>query len=114
MSMVLIIQGWFYILTGLWPIVHMPSFEKVSGPKTDKWLVRTVSLMILSSGLIFVLFHESRAALFLAIMNAFFLMSIDLYYVWKRIIWKSYLVDAVIEAGFIVIYLVIETGKTGL
>lgn len=114
MSIILIIQGWFYILTGLWPLLHMPSFEKVAGPKTDKWLVRTVSLMILSSGIIFVLFSHSEAALMLAILNAFFLMCIDLYYVWKKVIWRSYLLDALIEAIFILIYLGIKIGKTGL
>ena len=28
--------------TGVWPLVHRDSFEAITGPKTDFWLVRTV------------------------------------------------------------------------
>jgi hypothetical protein len=28
-------HGGFYLLTGVWPLVHMPSFLAVTGPKTD-------------------------------------------------------------------------------
>lgn len=106
MSLVLNIQGWFYILTGLWPLIHMSSFEKVSGPKHDKWLVRCVSLMILCSGVIFIRYPENEVALMLAMLNAVSLMIVDVYYVMRRIIWKTYLIDAVIEAGFIIFYVV--------
>lgn len=39
-------QGVYYLLTGLWAILHRPSFEIFTGPKTDYWLVVTVSLQI--------------------------------------------------------------------
>jgi hypothetical protein len=29
----------------VWPLVHLPSFERVTGPKTDRWLVRTVGAL---------------------------------------------------------------------
>lgn len=35
-----LVQGVFYVTTGLWPIVHLRSFEAVTGPKADRWLVR--------------------------------------------------------------------------
>ena len=35
-------HGLFNVVTGLWPVVHMPSFQAGSGPKVDRWLVRTV------------------------------------------------------------------------
>src|SRR3954471_23459928 len=34
-------QGMYFAATGIWPLVHMRSFEAVTGPKVDKWLVRT-------------------------------------------------------------------------
>ncbi|MFP5384908.1 MAG: hypothetical protein ACLGHN_02430 [Bacteriovoracia bacterium] len=104
MALTLTLQGWFYLITGLWPLIHMKSFEKVSGEKIDKWLVRTVSLMIVSSGVIFVTYNTSKEAVTLAIMNATALMMIDLIYVTKKVISKVYLIDAVIEVGFIVAY----------
>ena len=36
-----LVQGSYYLLTGLWPVVHLRSFEAVTGPKVDKWLVKT-------------------------------------------------------------------------
>ena len=33
-------QGALYVVTGVWPLLHMASFEAVTGPKTDDWLVR--------------------------------------------------------------------------
>jgi hypothetical protein len=105
MNLILTIQGWYFLLTGLWPMFHMKSFEYISGYKTDKWLVRTVALMITCSGIIFLKFSDNKAALFLAIINAVSLAAIDIYYVWKRIIRKVYLLDALIEVGFITAYI---------
>jgi hypothetical protein len=45
-----LVQGGYYLLTGLWPLVHMDSFERVSGRKTDRWLVRTVGALAVAIG----------------------------------------------------------------
>src|SRR4051812_31621926 len=42
---VLSFQGIYYLLTGVWPLVGMATFEFVSGTKTDKWLVNTVGVL---------------------------------------------------------------------
>ena len=47
---VAIAQGSYWILTGLWPVVHLASFEWVTGPKTDDWLVRTIGALIAAVG----------------------------------------------------------------
>ena len=36
----------FYIVTGVWPIVSMRSFEAITGPKVDRWLVKTVGALV--------------------------------------------------------------------
>jgi hypothetical protein len=38
-------QAGYYFLTGVWPLLHMRSFEAVTGPKADDWLVRMVGLL---------------------------------------------------------------------
>ena len=38
-------QGLYYILTGVWPLVSLRTFELVTGPKTDDWLVQTVGVL---------------------------------------------------------------------
>jgi len=50
MSPVLALQGGFYVITGLWPLIHMPSFVRVTGPKMDVWLVRTVGALAAAIG----------------------------------------------------------------
>ncbi|MFH5804425.1 hypothetical protein ACG2DA_10255, partial [Alienimonas sp. DA493] len=43
-------QGLYYVATGVWPLVHIRSFEFVTGPKTDDWLVQTVGALVLAIG----------------------------------------------------------------
>ena len=47
---VLTVQASYYVLTGLWPLLHFASFELVTGPKTDDWLVRMVALLVVLIG----------------------------------------------------------------
>ena len=43
-------QAVVWLGTGFWPLRHMRSFQAVTGPKVDGWLVRTVSLLIVVIG----------------------------------------------------------------
>jgi hypothetical protein len=36
---VALVQGAFYVATGVWALVDLDSFMAVTGPKTDLWLV---------------------------------------------------------------------------
>ena len=47
---VALVQGLYYLVTGIWPLVSMRTFEAVTGPKTDDWLVRTVGLLAATIG----------------------------------------------------------------
>lgn len=40
----------YYVCTGLWSILHRRSFEAVSGPKREYWLVRTVGALATAVG----------------------------------------------------------------
>lgn len=40
----------FYLGTGLWPLVDRASFERVTGRKTDFWLVQTVGVTVAAVG----------------------------------------------------------------
>lgn len=44
------IHAGYLIATGLWSLLHRPSFEAVTGRKTDYWLVRTVGGLALACG----------------------------------------------------------------
>lgn len=40
----------YLIASGVWPLVHRRSFEAVTGPKRDFWLVRTVGGLAAACG----------------------------------------------------------------
>jgi hypothetical protein len=40
-------QGLYTLVTALWGLVDIDSFMAVTGPKTDIWLVKTVSVLLL-------------------------------------------------------------------
>src|SRR5436853_7459331 len=44
------IQGVFYVLTGVWPLLDIGSFQAVTGPKVELWLVRTVGMLVIVIG----------------------------------------------------------------
>jgi hypothetical protein len=91
-------QGIYWGLTGLWPLVHMPSFIWVTGPKDDLWLVRTVGVLILVIGAVLAQAGLARRVtpeiIWLGVGGAAGLMFIDVYYVWQDVIWPIYLLDA--------------------
>jgi len=47
-------QGAYYLIGGMWPLLHMQSFEAVTGPKDDSWLVRSVAGILVVVGAILV------------------------------------------------------------
>ena len=98
-------QGTYFGATGIWPILHMRSFEAVTGPKADRWLVKTVGLCVLCIGGA-LLSAASRDRVTpeirgLAVASAAALGAIDVYYSARRRISPIYLVDAVAEAVLI-------------
>lgn len=94
-------QGAYFLTTGIWPLVHMQSFEAVTGPKTDKWLVKTVGLCIASiGGALLCAAARDRVTpeiRNLAITSALSLAGIDIWYSLTGRISKVYLADAVPE-----------------
>jgi len=94
-------QGIFYVGTGLWPVVHLRSFEAVTGPKVDKWLVRTMGGLIAAVGVSLIVGAlerpPSRALRVLGIASALALGAADVVYAARRRISKVYLGDAAAE-----------------
>jgi hypothetical protein len=46
-----LLQGGYYLALGLWPVVSADSFQLVTGPRTDLWLLRTIGLVIAVIGI---------------------------------------------------------------
>lgn len=100
-------QGIYYLLTGLWPLVSMRTFELITGPKVDRWLVRMVGLLAATIGL--ALFRAARARRItpeiglLAAGSALSFWIIDVVYVALGRISPVYLLDAAVELLLIVL-----------
>jgi len=96
-------QGLYYIITGIWPIVHMPSFLAVTGPKDDLWLVTTVGMLIFIIGIGLIVAGLKRQVTFplglIAAGAALGLFLVDVIYVWSGVISAIYLLDAILEIG---------------
>lgn len=96
-------QGVFYALTGIWSLVDIHSFEKVTGPKTDRWLVKTVGTVVTAIGgtLMFAAKRKniSPEISLLGVSSALGLAAIDVIYVSKKRISPIYLLDALAEVA---------------
>jgi hypothetical protein len=100
-----LIQGGYFALTGVWPLIDMKTFQAVTGPKVDGWLVQTVGALIgvvggtlISAGLKGRVTPEIRG---LAVGSAAALALVDIVFVGRRRIPPVYLLDAAAEAALI-------------
>jgi hypothetical protein len=94
----------YIFITALWPLIDIDSFMKVTGPKTDIWLVKTVGALLTPVSvcmLSFLWVRGSRAPLVIlgAGISAAFII-VDLVYSLQGIISPIYLADAFIELLF--------------
>lgn len=93
-------EGIYFLLTGVWPLLHLESFLEVTGPKRDLWLVQTVGALVGVMGLTMLLGAWRRAsaeAVFLAVAAAATLATIDVVFVLRRVIAPIYLLDALAQ-----------------
>ena len=111
--LVVAVQGVYYAATGIWPLLSMSSFEAVSGPKTDDWLVRTVAVLVLVIGLVLLSAAVYRnvgvPVRILAIGSAAGLAFIDFFYAMRGVIWPVYMLDGIGEVGLIVLWAIALT-----
>jgi hypothetical protein len=103
-------QGAFYVATGAWSILSRATFERVTGPKTDYWLVRMVGLLavVIGATLLAAVREPTLPSpvWVLAIGSAAAFTAIDVHYAARKRISRVYLLDATAEtlivAGLIV------------
>lgn len=105
-------QGAYFIATGIWPILHRKSFEAVTGPKVDRWLVKTFGALVGSVGGALVVgaveSPRSKTLRALGIGSAAALALAEIIYVGKGRIARIYLADALLEVAIIIGWLLEE------
>ncbi len=105
-----LIQGVYYVLTGVWPLVSIDTFQMVTGPKTDLWLVQTVGALIavIAAVLLAAVWRRRATAevILLALASAMALIGVDVVFVVRQVIDPIYLLDAAVEALLVVMWIV--------
>jgi hypothetical protein len=101
------VQAAFYLATGVWPLVHRRTFERITGPKTDFWLAQTVGVTVAAVGLGLAQALSRRRPLpaelrTVAVATAAGLAAVDVVFVGRRRISPVYLLDAAAESMLIV------------
>lgn len=101
---VFLMQGIYFVVTGIWPLLNMASFITATGPKQDTWLVEMVGLLSASIGLTYIVAslrkHPLPILLGYTVSVSFLIM--DIVYVARDEMSRIYLLDAAIQAAFII------------
>ncbi|MBV8489702.1 MAG: hypothetical protein JO199_04155 [Candidatus Eremiobacteraeota bacterium] len=94
-------QAAYYVATGVWPLLSMASFETVTGKKRDRWLVRTVGVLVTCIGVSIGAGTRDGDApdstVLLAVSTALGLACVESVYVARRTISPIYAADALLE-----------------
>jgi hypothetical protein len=104
------LQGLFYAVIGIWPILHMDGFLAVTGPKSDLWLVQMFGALLAGVGCVILLSTtDDRLGLTskrLGLVVAVVLAGADVLFAAQGRIAPIYLADAAIQLSFVVAWLV--------
>ena len=116
--LLLSVQGWYTLLTALWGILDIDSFMAVTGPKTDIWLVKTVSVVLAAVGICLISHRYVSSHAVPAILLGFFCSAglgfIDVYYYAAGVISWVYLLDAFAEGLFAAFWVFLFIHRTQL
>ncbi|HEV3152838.1 MAG TPA: hypothetical protein VGZ02_03430 [Candidatus Baltobacteraceae bacterium] len=92
-------QAVYYSVTGAWPLFSRRTFEAVTGPKSDWWLVQMVGLLAFTNGAAIgsSLRNPPPEIVRLSLLSAFSFAAIDIVYTASGRISPVYLADAAVE-----------------
>lgn len=109
MKRLLLAQGIYYLVTGVWPLLDLVTFQRVTGPKTDLWLVHMVGVLVTVLGAAFLAASRRKEPapemLGLAVAAAAGFIVVEVLYAGLlRIISPVYLADAALHALLLAAY----------
>lgn len=102
------LQGLYYAITGLWPVISSDSFEQVTGPKNSLFLLTVTGLMIAIIGAALLLSFskdKTREILFLALATPLAFIIIEV--IFRASIRWVYFIDFAIE---IIVFMLVLFG----
>ena len=103
--MVARVQGIYFLITGIWPFLSRATFEAVTGPKLDYWLVLTVGGLIAAAGVVLLAAARERRIVreiaLLGVLLPLVLALLDFYAVPQPRTSRAYWADAVVELALV-------------
>lgn len=102
------VQAAYYVASGLWPLLSYRTFERVTGPKREAWLVKMIALITVVIGGVLATDPDGRArqTRLLAVGGAAAYAAVETWYAGvRRRIRPVYLLDAVAEAALLAAWL---------
>lgn len=98
-------QAAYYVVTGVSPLLSRRAFEAITGPKFDWWLVQMVGLLAATIGAALAVGAQERpvatSTRMLSLLAAVSFAAIDTAYALRGRIRPVYLLDAAVEALFV-------------
>jgi hypothetical protein len=98
------IEAIYTLLTALWGLIDIDSFMQVTGPKTDVWLVKTVSVLLLPIAICFIsgiyLKQNPLTIILVGLTTSVGLAAIDFYYTANDTIRFVYAIDGSLQLLF--------------
>lgn len=111
LKVLLLAQGVYSLLTASWGLIDIESFMAITGPKSDVWLVKTVSVLIIPISLCLLSYLITRSGFtqvaIVGITSAIGLGAIDFYYSLRDVISKVYLGDGFMQVLFLLMWAVV-------
>ncbi len=110
-----LVQSLYFGVTGVWPLISPRTFQLITGPKVDFWLVNTAGALITTIaaalGLAGLRGRVTAETRLLGAGSALSLFGVDLYYVARRRISPVYLLDALAEVGVIGLWVLLGRSR---
>ena len=103
-------HGAYLVFIGGWPLLHLKSFAKVTGPKPEGWLTRAIGASYANIGITLIQSalrggRVRREVRSLAVRMAMTLAALDFYYAGvRRRISPVYLGNGVVQLGFALLW----------
>lgn len=99
-----LIQGAYFVGTGLWPLVHFSSFAFFTGVDGPAWSFRAIGLLIACIGVALLVSGRKSdfgaTARALGATSAFALAAIDAQLIGEGVIGRLNLLDVLLQLGF--------------
>jgi len=105
------VQGIYSLITALWGLIDIESFMAITGTKSDIWLVKTVSVLLVAISVTmlsqFIRPYDPFPTIVLGALTSAGLSAIEFYYSFRDVISPVYTLDGVLQILFLASWLLL-------